>query len=482
MAKVMKLLEEIDADHIIPRVGDEVPGPFEGGPIPAVVSWNVFFAIFADYLQTMVEECEEDYVTTSTLPTMMAAFLYQIVIRTHPPSSSSLTILLVFASNISMSNPPSPLTHLPDLSALKAATRRTQETKEYQLLANPLLLDDEGSLVAQAAAAAVDLDRNVFEDLTNELSSNYIATMAEVHNSTPSHRPPRPAISPSFFGAQSLTNIGQTCFLSSALQTLHHIPSFTVTGRSLSEFASRQMKKEELSLPLDHCRLSLNAISDLFKTIDVAIGRIDGDYIGNILRSLQTMGSGVVNDKNDPAVVLHLLLNMLFLASDSSLPGIPNQRQSIQLDQADALWARNVEAPVPIDMDATRRRNAFRAEGMNPYYRRLSLPRLLLRPHAFLSLVENPSFEKYLDSGGPGAKFKFNPYHPRRRQWFTRLSHALHVLIFYIPRLGSLYASVDIRNVLCSQALDLSGRVDSVSMPSLATSPPILLHNMPHTN
>lgn len=109
----------------------------------------------------------------------------------------------------------------------------------------------------------------------------------------------RPEIRPSFFGAQNLTNLGQTCFLSSVLRMVYHIPALrallvgnvdlsysAVTGRSLSEFASRQMKKDELPPLLDHCRLFIEAVSDLFEGMDVATSKVDGKYVQKILVGL----------------------------------------------------------------------------------------------------------------------------------------------------------------------------------------------------
>lgn len=78
VAAVKSVLEEIDPEQAIPRLGlnSDVPWPFQGGPTPAVINWNVLFAIFVDHLQVMTDECDEDYNTTCTLSEMIIAFLY----------------------------------------------------------------------------------------------------------------------------------------------------------------------------------------------------------------------------------------------------------------------------------------------------------------------------------------------------------------------------------------------------------------------
>ncbi|CZS98541.1 uncharacterized protein RAG0_07232 [Rhynchosporium agropyri] len=80
--KVWRVLDQSDPYEIIPRIGpDRVPWAFEGGPIPDLMTTQIFYAIFAQFLSALEDECDKYYVTTCTVETLMIAYFWQMVHR-----------------------------------------------------------------------------------------------------------------------------------------------------------------------------------------------------------------------------------------------------------------------------------------------------------------------------------------------------------------------------------------------------------------
>lgn len=69
----------------IPRLGDDVPYPFRGGPTPKVWTWPIIYAYFAQKLKILKLKCNRYFITTITVPQLIVVtFLLLWLPKDHP--------------------------------------------------------------------------------------------------------------------------------------------------------------------------------------------------------------------------------------------------------------------------------------------------------------------------------------------------------------------------------------------------------------
>lgn len=428
--KFIKDFEDSDPScDRLPRLGDDVPYPFKGGPVPKVWTWPIVYAYFASKLKILKYNCNRGFITTITVPQLIVVTFYLLwVPKDHPSVRCRLF-------NLPCSFYTQTPTRMSIGKALHGRQMRSGLPVDGPLLFSALDLSDINILpepwLANSAKhdwdSSVDAVRQDFRsnlrqdnppfwserlapmnDAINKIyiidapaklvvsegdedaeEDNLEGTVTRSRSSSASSSVSRTSddqakLPPSSLTVRgrNLTNIGQTCYMSTVLQALLKQPVIQSFLSNKKNFVYKKatgnsdvlmvppgvtltadQHEKHVTSTLKKYKHLIDGLSALFENLGNPGRALDASATKSILERMHKIDQKWENKSNESAQLYESLLNIMVRASDTSEPTNNRGPQTMRLEsERSALVIAGQRLP-PLVQDAGAFRRAYEDDG-----------------------------------------------------------------------------------------------------------------------
>ncbi|KAI6867897.1 hypothetical protein KC323_g3316 [Hortaea werneckii] len=409
-----------------------VPYPFKGGPLPQQWNWSVVYAYFAVKLQILKFHCNRKFLTDITVPCLIAVVFYLLWLPDDAPLNERklLRLPVCFYTRAPLSASIGKQLHgkrmTSGLPANKDPTFTDFQPQKCNLLVEPWLANaGKSNWDAELDAIRDDFRSRLRKDNPpfwnaklspiNDTITQHFVVNAPTLLSEPDEdeedpddddlfgnfgeadqRPRSPSAGSASsssddigeartvgWGRRNMSNIGQTCFMSTVIQALHkqdgirdfvgneaNFNYITRTGASYSlmipagvnrnALSDEQVDEHINSLLLKYKRVVL-ALGVLFDQLVPTEKPLSASFTRSILDRLNAVDSRWQNVSNESAQLYDFLIDILIRSSDRSLPAATSHTESLaQQRHRDLL--DGCQLP-PLADDSTEQWQVFKSDG-----------------------------------------------------------------------------------------------------------------------
>jgi hypothetical protein len=352
---------EQESGHTFRRIGDEqAPYPFIGGPDPMKWTWGILFGIGYYHLDILRRNCNLRGTTGFDLPRLLCGIFYSIAYKRDRFPSQLLNLPVCVYTR-----------HTLGLSVGKAnhAADMTCGLRNDQAISLANFSVDECNLCVEPWACNVakgnrdeDVD-TIREDFRQNLKDhNPPYWTQELHPLDPQVTETYLRGAPQALGSfgadeqppqydnnlqripekRNLRNVGQTCYLSTMVQTLHNMREYRdlvadeenlkyVVDTGLGDVAylpaierPSSLDQNEITLyreqKLLNIRLLVLKLRKLFRSLDLGGEQLPEYDTKQLISRVSSLDSRWQNHSEEPAQLLALFIEYIIMACDSSSP------------------------------------------------------------------------------------------------------------------------------------------------------------------
>ncbi|KAK4899075.1 hypothetical protein LTR27_003305 [Elasticomyces elasticus] len=412
---VRQFLNDLENESGRPMVrlgSEDAPYPFRGGPIPSDWSWRSVYGYFSSRFTRLKRHCNRRHPTLINLPILICTVLYLLHHGTAAQPAQLLNLPVCAytrtISKLSIGKGDHARAMTGGLVAGQPLTLANFKIDHNNLCAEPWPCNDaKGNRDHETDLIRVDLRTNIRRDnppMWNEqllaldpaVLRQYIREGAVVYGDFDEENDggtgadstgfdPTQASHPVVPGRRNMQNLGETCYMSTVLQTLHSSTEFCSfikddtkmlykeqTGLSDASFVPADERAIDLSdvekLAYRRQRMAtfpplVNTLRKLFHALDQVGDRLNADATHKILNRIRAIDERWENKSDESGQLLGMLLECVVRASDTS----GTDGRDIQKYMSDDQEAENKRGkPLPaIESDAVDYWEAFQGEGYN---------------------------------------------------------------------------------------------------------------------
>jgi ubiquitin C-terminal hydrolase len=408
ITSVQKFVKDLEQStgRIFRRLGEDVPYPFDGGPDPTDWSWSMLYGVAEYSYRIVVRHCNSRGTTTLDIPRLLCAMLYLLANNDCPNATPLLRLPVTMYTRHSLTLSVGKGRHDLDMDAGfpmdVPISLETFDPESCNLCVEPWCCNAaKGNRDDETDAIREDFRRNLRQHnppywdqdlapLNVDVTAKYIQSAPlnmggadddddDDHFTPPSNN----EIWEPVLEKRNMKNLGQTCYLSTLMQTLHNNEDFRHlvaddtkfkfkddTGASDVSFLPsgevvRELSRKEIvayrQQKLTNIRLLIYKIQTLFGFLDLGGRQLSAGETQKLLNRIAPLESRWQNYSEEPAQLLDLLIGFLDTACDSSLA--TGNGQTIEMSNHQESENKQGRRLFDLGVDATSYWRAFCGEG-----------------------------------------------------------------------------------------------------------------------
>jgi ubiquitin C-terminal hydrolase len=514
-----------------------VPYPFHGGPRPLSWSWTLFYRNMNVRLKTLLRRCNRRHKTDCTKDQLLCAVLYLLHMGREAQPTQLLDVPVCIYNRHPASMSIGKADHKKGMVAgFKSGTTVTLANLDLKLLnlcIEPWLCntakkdkDDQVDLIRQDFRSNLNIEsskhwpaelppldervsRRCIRDALISTEDSLgdgpdgevgVGENVDVGEDTgdmpPHHLTSTPKV--------NMSNLGQTCYMSTVLETLHNMEEVrgfvadkdnfhfkAQTGMTDSELFSSSMTtfpsqaiQEAREARAAHLTVLIDDLRRLFEDLDLATSRLPAQATHDILSAVQLIDERWQNKSNESAQLLNTFIHSIVAASDTSDASARGLR-------AAAASTRNALDLPHIAVDATTTWELWCAEGhLTPLVDKLYSQIVTEIPcsdchsvsrsfeHTFVSYLDFPQVESetpftldeildtfFQESISDGFSCETAVNHTRSFVKHRRICKGAEYICFAMTRGAEGEMQIE-KNVVFPEKIDLGRHMDTQRLPS----------------